>query len=103
MDLQSEQLLQDSRNQLLHEEPVAELVNILEANDEQLSIIGKAGIFNHNEEISREEYISQTNQELLRLGEFFEKENGFFKKVRRGPLALDLSYMKSVQDYFKNI
>ena len=53
----------------LHDEPIADLVDILNANDEQLTIIGKQGIANSD-------------------------------GTRRGPLAMDLSYMKSVQKYF---
>jgi len=87
----------------LHEEHVAGLVDILNSDDKQLTMIGKAGIFDHNENISKEEYVSQANQELVRLGEFFERDNGFFKKVRRGPLSMDLSYMKANQNYFRNL
>jgi len=56
----------------LHEEPVAGLVDILNADDEQLSVIGKQGIANPD-------------------------------GTRRGPLSMDLAYMKSVQDYFKGL
>jgi len=56
----------------LHEEPVAGLVDILHANDEQLSVIGKQGIANSD-------------------------------GTRRGPLSMDLAYMKSVQSYFNGL
>ena len=56
----------------LHEEPVAGLVDILHASDEQLSVIGKQGIANSD-------------------------------GTRRGPLSMDLAYMKSVQSYFNGL
>jgi len=56
----------------LHEEPVADIVDILNASDDQLAIIGKHGIANHD-------------------------------GSRRGPLSMDLSYMKAVQNYFRNL
>jgi phosphoribosylformylglycinamidine synthase len=56
----------------LHEEPVAGLVDILQADDDQLSVIGKQGIANSD-------------------------------GTRRGPLSMDLAYMKSVQNYFKGL
>ncbi len=56
----------------LHEEPVAGLVDILHASDEQLSVIGKQGIANPD-------------------------------GTRRGPLSMDLAYMKSVQNYFNGL
>jgi len=56
----------------LHEESVAGLVDILNANEEQLSIIGKQGIAN-------------------------------LDGTRRGPLSMDLAYMKSVQNYFNGL
>ncbi|MDP3026573.1 MAG: AIR synthase related protein, partial [Nanoarchaeota archaeon] len=56
----------------LHEEPVAGLVDILHASDEQLSVIGKQGIANPD-------------------------------GTRRGPLSMDLAYMKSVQGYFNGL
>ncbi|MBU0591379.1 phosphoribosylformylglycinamidine synthase [Candidatus Micrarchaeota archaeon] len=52
--------------------PVADIVPIIDASDEELAIIGKNGIQNKD-------------------------KNG----SRRGPLALDLSYMKTIQSYFK--
>ena len=54
----------------LHEEPVAGLVEILNADDEELIVIGKQGIANPD-------------------------------GTRRGPLSMDLAYMKSVQNYFR--
>jgi len=54
----------------LHEGPIADLVELLNASDEELAIIGKQGIANPD-------------------------------KTRRGPLAMDISYMKAVQGYFK--
>jgi len=96
----------------LNEEPVAGLVEILDASDTELTIIGKSGIFDHNEELSREEYASQATPELIQVGEFFESDGKFFEKVRRGPLALvpqkdsgepDLAYMKAVQGYFRDL
>ena len=56
----------------LHEEPVVGLVEILNSNDEQLTIIGKQGIANSD-------------------------------GTRRGPLSMDLPYMKTVQNYFRNL
>src|SRR3990167_1251163 len=56
----------------LHEEPVAGLVDILHASDEQLSVIGKQGIANSD-------------------------------GTRRGPLSMDLAYMKSFQTYFSRL
>ncbi len=56
----------------LHEDPVAGLVDILNSDDEQLIVIGKQGIANHN-------------------------------GTRRGPLSMDLPYMKTVQNYFRNL
>ncbi len=53
----------------LHQEPRADLVDILNASDEELVIIGKQGIANPD-------------------------------GSRRGPLAMDLSYMRAVQQYF---
>ena len=55
----------------LHEAPSAGLVEILNANDEQLSVIGKRGIANPD-------------------------------GTRRGPLSMDLVYMRSIQKYFEN-
>ncbi len=54
----------------LETRPGADLVGILNANDEELSIIGKQGIANRD-------------------------------GTRRGPLALDLTYMKAIQSYFR--
>jgi len=54
----------------LETEPKADLVDILNSTDKELSVIGKQGIVN---------------------------EDG----TRRGPLALDLTYMKTIQQYFK--
>ena len=54
----------------LHEQPTADLVDILNSADNELIIIGKQGIANKD-------------------------------GSRRGPLALDLSYMKAIQQYFK--
>ncbi len=82
----------------LHEEPVAGLVSLLDASDEELAIIGKSGIFDHNEELRREEFFS--NPDAQKSGEFFEQGGKFFRKIRRGPLSMDLRYMKAVQDYF---
>ena len=84
----------------ISEKPGADLVDILNADDDNLIVIGKQGIFDHNEELSREEYASQSSPELVRLEEFFEKDNKFFKKIRRGPLALDLTYMNTIRSYF---
>jgi len=53
----------------IDEEPKADIVNILEASDEELQIIGKQGIANPD-------------------------------GTRRGPLALSLTYFKTIQDYF---
>jgi phosphoribosylformylglycinamidine synthase len=54
----------------LHEQPTADLVDILNATDDGMAIIGKQGITNSD-------------------------------GSRRGPLALDLSYMKAIQAYFR--
>lgn len=54
----------------LHDLPTADIVDLLNASDEELAIIGKQGIANVD-------------------------------GTRRGPLAMDLSYMKAVQSYFK--
>lgn len=54
----------------LHEQPAAGLVDILNATDDEMMIIGKQGIANKD-------------------------------GSRRGPLALDLSYMKAIQNYFR--
>jgi phosphoribosylformylglycinamidine synthase len=54
----------------LHEQPAVDLVDILNAADDELMVIGKQGIANKD-------------------------------GSRRGPLALDLSYMKAIQSYFK--
>jgi len=40
----------------LHEQPVAGLVEIVDADDKELQIIGKSGIFDHDEELSGEKY-----------------------------------------------
>ncbi|MDD5181879.1 MAG: AIR synthase-related protein [Candidatus Nanoarchaeia archaeon] len=55
----------------LNKEPSADLVDILNATDEELAVIGKKGIANAD-------------------------------GTRRGPLALDITYMKTIQGYFKN-
>ncbi|MDP1728976.1 MAG: AIR synthase related protein, partial [archaeon] len=54
----------------LHESPTADIVDLLNAPDDSLVIIGKQGIANSD-------------------------------GTRRGPLALDLSYMKAIQGYFR--
>jgi phosphoribosylformylglycinamidine synthase subunit PurSL len=53
----------------LDDEPNADIVELMNASDEELQIIGKQGI---------------------------ENKDG----TRRGPLALDLNYMKAIQKYF---
>jgi len=53
----------------IHEQPTADLVNILNLNDDELVVIGKQGIANSD-------------------------------GSRRGPLALDINYMKSIKEYF---
>jgi len=55
----------------INEKPSADLVDILNASDEELVKIGKQGIANAD-------------------------------GTRRGPLALDLSYMKAIQKYFES-
>ncbi len=52
------------------EKPVVTLVDILNANDDELAIIGKQGIANPD-------------------------------GLKRGPLALDLTYMKTIRKYFE--
>ena len=54
----------------LNKEPSADLVDILNATDEELAVIGKKGIANAD-------------------------------STRRGPLALDITYMKTIQNYFQ--
>lgn len=54
----------------IHEEPKADVIDLLEATDEELETIGKKGI---------------------------EDTDG----TRRGPLSMDLLYMRTVQDHFK--
>lgn len=53
----------------INESPAADLVSLLEASDDELTIIGKQGIANTD-------------------------------KSRRGPLALDLTYMRTIRDHF---
>jgi phosphoribosylformylglycinamidine synthase len=74
--------------------PSAGLVKILDMDDGELKIIGKAGIFDHNQELTKEEY------ENFKSGERFKEDGKYFRKIRRGPLALDLSYMKAIKGYF---
>jgi len=88
----------------LDAKPRADLVAILNASDEELQRIGKLGIFDHNREVSIEvfEGYRRTNaNDLLKLRDAFESDGKFFVKVRRGPLALDLTYMRTIQDYFR--
>lgn len=84
--------------------PVAGLVDILDADDLELQRIGKNGIFDYNKEISKNVYyeLKETYvQDELKLGNIFENDGRFFEKVRRGPLALALPYMKVIQSYFR--
>ncbi|MEK6933338.1 MAG: AIR synthase-related protein [Nanoarchaeota archaeon] len=53
----------------IREQPTADLVDILNAPEEELAVIGKQGIANSD-------------------------------GTRRGPLALDLTYMKTIREYF---
>ncbi len=54
----------------IDEKPTADIVNLLEASDEELTLIGKKGLAN-------------------------------LDGTRRGPLAMDLNYMKAVHSYFE--
>jgi len=88
----------------IEEQPRADIVDILEADDEELQRIGKLGIFDHDEELTESEYSARTQsyaQDPLRLGDLFTDDGKYFVRVRRGPLAMDLLYMKSVQARFR--
>lgn len=87
----------------LGEAPKADLVHILNADDDELRRIGKAGIFDHEEEISRKEYDRLQlaySEDVLKLGDLVVRDGEFFRRVRRGPLALSLEYMHTIKDYF---
>ncbi len=87
----------------LHEEPVLGLVDIINAGESELQIIGKSGIFDHLEELNEERYRILASPDLIKSGETFAKDGKFYMKVRRGPLSMDLQYMKSVQVYFSKL
>ena len=89
----------------LETEPKADLVDILDSDDLELQRIGKRGIFDHNDELTKQEYNNLRELHLgddLKLGDLFEENGRFFQKTRRGPLALDLTYMKTIQQYFRD-
>ena len=89
----------------ISEKPGSGLVDLLNANDSELIRIGKSGIFDHNKELSSEEYQKMKQKysmDKLRLGDLFELNCRFYKKVRRGPLALDLTYMKTIKGNFES-
>ncbi|MFH1501330.1 MAG: AIR synthase-related protein [archaeon] len=83
----------------------ADLVDLLNADDAEMQRIGKLGVYDHNQEISESDYANSQQQavgknEDWRLGDLFEESGKFFKKVRRGPLAMSLEYIRAVKDYF---
>ena len=89
----------------LEEKPHTDIVSILEADDLELQRIGKLGIFDHNDKLSRKKYESLIQLFLgdeLKLGDLFEKDEKYFQKIRRGPLALDLICMKAIQEHYKD-
>ena len=86
------------------EKPTATLVNILDADDNELITIGKYGIHDHDKILPKEKYIESLKlfeDDTLKLGDLFERDGQFFQKVRRGPLALDLTYMHTIQNHFR--
>jgi len=85
--------------------PKVDLVDILNADEIELQRIGKLGIYDHDEEISARDYadrVLSSVKDQLRRGDLVEKDGKFFQKVRRGPLALDSVYMKTIQSYFQS-
>ncbi len=84
--------------------PKADIVDILNVDDSELKRIGKMGVFDHDRELNVNEYLQLRKlyqNDELKLGDLLKKDDKYFQKVRRGPLALDLTYMKTIQDYFK--
>ena len=86
----------------LEEKPTTDTVDLL-VDDLELQRIGKAGIFDHFKELSQskfEELRQDYAEDQLKLGDLVEREGKYYQKVRRGPLALDLKYMHTIQRYF---
>ena len=86
--------------------PPVGLVDILGADDRELQRIGKMGIFDHNRELDPTEYSTLRlafASDELRQGDVFEESGKFYQKVRRGPLALSLEYMKTIQTHFTGL
>jgi len=82
--------------------PKADIVD-LHGDDLELQRIGKLGIFDHEDEIKEGEFIERRQENIgdsLKLGDIVDKHDKFYQKVRRGPLALDLTYMNTIRDYF---
>lgn len=90
------------------QETKASLVDILHADDLEMQRIGKLGIFDHKERLTRKTYDQRKAafaNDPLRLGDLSEDTRNpeshlYFMNIRRGPLALDLTYMKAIQKYF---
>jgi len=85
----------------LDEDPRVSIVDVLSVDDLELQRIGKMGIFDHNRSLTAEEYgqlRATYHNDSLNFGDLFEADGGFFQKIRRGPLALDLICMKAIQE-----
>ena len=84
--------------------PPADIVPVRDVSDLELKKIGRWGIFDHYEKISRKQWGQWKYDNIkdhLKVGEVVDMGQNFYKKVRRGPLALDLTYMNAIKDYFQ--
>ena len=79
-------------------------IHIGDMSDDDLRRIGKWGVFDHNRELTRDDYLrlqSENAKDQLKLGDLFENEGRYFENVRRGTLALDLKCMHTIRDHFR--
>ncbi len=86
--------------------PHTTLVDLLTSDDLELQRIGKLGIFDHDTEITPYEYdllLAGSAGDQLRTGDLFQRDTQFFKRIRRGPLALDLTYMRAIRTHFHTL
>jgi len=84
--------------------PPADIVDLFNADEYELQRIGKFGIIDHEEKITETEWSewrSQNQSDMLKFTEVVDKADQFYKKVRRGPLALDLTYMQTIKNHFR--
>lgn len=90
-----------TRRVRITERPRANIVNLLDADDDELMRIGKFGTHEADREIAREDYereLRNNSDNALKLGDFFEMDGRYYEKIRGGTLAMDLTYMKAVKN-----